>query len=72
MIVEYACVSKCGYYPDEPTHTVQDSFTLCESKFVRNGVSSSGLYMAVYDGHGEYGGECSRFCRDFVRSDGRR
>ena len=64
----YASVTKCGYYPDEPDHDLQDSYTIGESTFVIGEKEEKGLYLAVYAGHGEYGGECSRFCRDYVNN----
>lgn len=46
--------------------TTQDSYSFENSKFTVNGKETSGIFMGVYDGHGEFGGECSGFCKEYV------
>ena len=60
------CVKKDGYYPDEPGRTSQDSFLFCESSFTVNCKEESGIFAGVFDGHGEFGEECSSFCKEYV------
>ena len=36
------------------------------SVFTVNDKEESSIFMGVFDGHGDFGGECSEFCKDFV------
>lgn len=66
MDVEYASVTKYGYYPVEPLRTTQDAFSLLSTTARKDNRDTKGIYLGVYDGHGEYGGDCSGMCKDFV------
>ena len=50
----------------EPSRTTQDAFSLLPTTTRKNGKDTKGIYLGVYDGHGEYGGDCSGLCKDFV------
>lgn len=60
------CVTKRGYDPEELDKPCQDSYLFCESLFTINGKEEKGIFAGVFDGHGEYGKECSILCRDYV------
>ena len=66
MRAEYVCISKYGYYPSDVGRTTQDNFSLMNSAFTVNDKEESSIFMGVFDGHGDFGGECSEFCKDFV------
>lgn len=70
MDVEYASVTKYGYYPVEPLRTTQDAFSLLSTTARKDNRDTKGIYLGVYDGHGEYGGDCSGMCKDFVALNG--
>lgn len=59
MTVNYACVSQCGYYPNELTKPNQDSFDI-QAPFRNKNMAM----FSVFDGHGEFGDLCSQFARD--------
>lgn len=63
--IQFAYVSQRGYYPDDPDKLNQDAF-FCQTGFA--GDPEQALF-GVFDGHGEYGTECSGYCRDKVRAD---
>ena len=50
----------------EPFRTTQDAFSLLPTTVRKNNKDMKGIYLGVYDGHGEYGGDCSGLCKDFV------
>lgn len=60
--IRYAYVSQRGYYPDAPTKANQDSFGV-HTYF--GGDPEQNLF-GIYDGHGEFGTQCSQFSRDKV------
>lgn len=60
--ISYAVVSLRGLYPDSPAKRNQDAFNF---KIAINGDPEQ-HFFGVYDGHGEYGTECSTFARDQV------
>lgn len=59
VTIKYACVSQCGYYPNELTKPNQDSFDI-RAPFQQNDMAM----FSVFDGHGEFGDLCSQFARD--------
>lgn len=61
--IRYAYVSQRGYYPDAPSKANQDSF--CVHTYF--GGDPEQCFFGVFDGHGEYGTQCSQFARDKVR-----
>ena len=64
VTIKYAFVSQRGYYPDSPDKANQDS--LCVHTHF-GGDPEQGFF-GVFDGHGEYGTQCSQFSKDKVRS----
>lgn len=54
----YAC--QRGYYPNAPNKANQDSYLICENVL---GTSNCHLF-GVFDGHGEFGDQCSYFAAD--------
>lgn len=61
--IRYAFVSQRGYYPDAPHKANQDSF--CVHTYF--GGDAEQCLFGVFDGHGEYGTQCSQFAKDKVR-----
>eukprot|EP00523_Entomoneis_sp_CCMP467_P005683 CAMPEP_0168763060 /NCGR_PEP_ID=MMETSP0724-20121128/24165_1 /TAXON_ID=265536 /ORGANISM="Amphiprora sp., Strain CCMP467" /LENGTH=514 /DNA_ID=CAMNT_0008812245 /DNA_START=194 /DNA_END=1738 /DNA_ORIENTATION=+ len=59
VIVEYAHWTQRGYYPDDPHKENQDEFSVT-TKFAGR---DQDILLAVYDGHGKRGHECSRFAK---------
>eukprot|EP00239_Pterosperma_sp_CCMP1384_P005868 CAMPEP_0197853594 /NCGR_PEP_ID=MMETSP1438-20131217/23022_1 /TAXON_ID=1461541 /ORGANISM="Pterosperma sp., Strain CCMP1384" /LENGTH=1036 /DNA_ID=CAMNT_0043468065 /DNA_START=138 /DNA_END=3245 /DNA_ORIENTATION=+ len=55
--LEYAYVSQRGYYPDAMDKPNQDSFRVVE-RFTDD---ESCHFFGVFDGHGEFGTQCSQF-----------
>ena len=53
----------------ERDRTTQDSYSFMETKFDINGTEKSGIFMGVFDGHGDNGKECSLFCKEYVNDD---
>lgn len=65
----YSYLSQRGYYPDALDKANQDSFFI-HSPF---GTNPNDHFFGVFDGHGEYGTECSQFvkqrlCENLLRS----
>lgn len=60
--IRYAFVSQRGYYPDAPNKANQDSF--CVQTYF--GGDAEQCFFGVYDGHGEYGTQCSQFAKEKV------
>lgn len=65
----YSFLSQRGYYPDALDKANQDSFCI-HSPF---GTNPNDHFFGVFDGHGEYGAECSQFvkqklCENLLRS----
>ncbi|CAL0301200.1 unnamed protein product [Lupinus luteus] len=58
--LEYSVFTQRGYYPDSPDKENQDSF--CIRTQIRGNPNVH--FFGVYDGHGQYGSECSNFVRD--------
>lgn len=63
ITIRYAFVSQRGYYPDSPDKANQDS--LCVHTHF--GGDPEQVFFGVFDGHGEYGTQCSQFAKDKVR-----
>eukprot|EP00873_Tetraselmis_striata_P013623 jgi/Tetstr1/433887/TSEL_023067.t1 len=64
----YAYVTQRGYYPEAPDKTNQDSFCV----MTNFGGDLEQMFFGVFDGHGEFGTQCSQFARrkvpeNFVR-----
>lgn len=64
--IRYAYVTQRGYYPDAPDKANQDS--LCSHP--QFGGDMEQALFGVFDGHGEYGTQCSQFAREKVRAAG--
>lgn len=62
--LRYAYVSQRGYYPDAPNKANQDSFAV-HTYFA--GDPEQAIF-GIFDGHGEFGTQCSQFARDKVRT----
>lgn len=60
--VNYAFVSLRGLYPGAPDKPNQDS--LCVH--TQYGGDPEQAFFGIYDGHGEFGTECSQFAKDKV------
>lgn len=63
--VRYAYVTQRGYYPDAVDKANQDS--LCVHSMF--GGDPEQALFGVFDGHGEYGTQCSQFAKDKVGKD---
>lgn len=61
--IRYAYVSQRGYYPDSPDKANQDSF--CVHTYFNGDPEQH--FFGVFDGHGEFGTQCSQFAKDMVR-----
>jgi len=62
--VQIAYLSQRGYYPEDVDKNNQDAF-----KIIRDLDSKAGsLMVGVFDGHGEYGDDCSCFVRDNIEA----
>lgn len=64
ITLRYAYVSQRGYYPDSPDKANQDSY--CVHPFFAGDPEQ--LFFGVFDGHGEFGTQCSVFAKDKVRA----
>ncbi len=64
VTIRYAFVSQRGYYPGSPDKANQDS--LCVHTHF--GGDPEQVFVGVFDGHGEYGTQCSQFAKDKVRA----
>ena len=62
--IRYAFVTQRGYYPDAPDKANQDSLCM-HPQF---GGDMEQALFGVFDGHGEYGTQCSQFAREKVCS----
>lgn len=67
--LRYSFLSQRGYYPDALDKANQDSFCI-HTPF---GTSLDDHFFGVFDGHGEYGAQCSQFvkhklCENLLRS----
>lgn len=62
IYLNYAFVCQRGLYPDDPEKENQDAFKITPSF---DGMDAC-IMMAVFDGHGEYGDDCSGFARDNI------
>ncbi|KAJ1405657.1 hypothetical protein SESBI_25799, partial [Sesbania bispinosa] len=60
FILEYTFLTQRGYYPDSPDKENQDSF--CIRTQVQGNPSIH--FFGVYDGHGQFGSQCSNFVKD--------
>ncbi|XP_059434333.1 probable protein phosphatase 2C 35 [Corylus avellana] len=58
--LEYSVLTQRGYYPDSPDKENQDSF--CIRTQIQGNPSIH--FFGVFDGHGEFGTECSNFVKD--------
>ncbi|PPR87487.1 hypothetical protein GOBAR_AA33201 [Gossypium barbadense] len=67
--LKYSYLSQRGYYPDALDKANQDSFCI-HTPF---GTNPDDNFFGVFDGHGEFGAECSQFvkrklCENLLRS----
>ncbi|XP_057966934.1 protein phosphatase 2C and cyclic nucleotide-binding/kinase domain-containing protein isoform X2 [Malania oleifera] len=67
--LQYSYLSQRGYYPDALDKANQDSFCI-HTPF---GTNPDDHFFGVFDGHGEYGAQCSQFvkqklCENFLRN----
>ncbi|XP_052886767.1 protein phosphatase 2C and cyclic nucleotide-binding/kinase domain-containing protein-like isoform X1 [Gossypium arboreum] len=67
--LKYSYLSQRGYYPDALDKANQDSFCI-HTPF---GTNPDDHFFGVFDGHGEFGAECSQFvkrklCENLLRS----
>ncbi|XP_031094178.1 protein phosphatase 2C and cyclic nucleotide-binding/kinase domain-containing protein-like [Ipomoea triloba] len=60
--LRYSFLSQRGYYPDALDKANQDSFCI-HSPF---GTSPDDHFFGVFDGHGEFGAQCSQFVKNKV------
>lgn len=58
--LEYSVITQRGYYPDSPDKENQDSFCIRTQLQGNPNVH----FFGVFDGHGQYGTECSNFVKD--------
>ncbi|KAI4317699.1 hypothetical protein L6164_025549 [Bauhinia variegata] len=60
FILEYSVLTQRGYYPDSPDKENQDSY--CIKTQIQGNPSAH--FFGVYDGHGQFGSQCSNFVKD--------
>ncbi|XP_027332627.1 probable protein phosphatase 2C 35 isoform X2 [Abrus precatorius] len=60
FILEYTFLTQRGFYPDSPDKENQDS--LCISTQIQGNPNVH--FFGVYDGHGQFGSQCSNFVKD--------
>ncbi|KAK7363660.1 hypothetical protein VNO77_05810 [Canavalia gladiata] len=60
FILEYTFLTQRGYYPDSPDKENQDSFCICTQ--IQGNPSVH--FFGVYDGHGQFGSQCSNFVKN--------
>ncbi|KAE9599026.1 putative protein-serine/threonine phosphatase [Lupinus albus] len=60
ITLEYSVLTQRGYYPDSPDKANQDSF--CIRTQIQGNPNVH--FFGVYDGHGQFGSECSSFVKD--------
>ncbi|KAI4345526.1 hypothetical protein L6164_012640 [Bauhinia variegata] len=58
--LEYSVLTQRGYYPDSPDKENQDSY--CIKTQIQG--KPSVHFFGVYDGHGQFGSQCSNFVKD--------
>ncbi|OVA11391.1 Protein phosphatase 2C (PP2C)-like domain [Macleaya cordata] len=58
--LEYSVLTQRGYYPDSPDKENQDSF--CIRTQIQGNPNLH--FFGVFDGHGQFGTQCSNFVRD--------
>lgn len=58
--LEYSVLTQRGYYPEAPDKENQDSF--CIKTQVQGNPNVH--FFGVFDGHGQYGAQCSKFVKD--------
>ncbi|KAJ9182014.1 hypothetical protein P3X46_006051 [Hevea brasiliensis] len=58
--LQYSVLTQRGYYPDSPDKENQDSF--CIKTQIHGNPNIH--FFGVFDGHGQYGAECSNFVKD--------
>ena len=58
--LEYSVLTQRGYYPDSPDKENQDSF--CIRTQIQGNPNIH--FFGVFDGHGQFGTECSNFVKD--------
>ncbi|GKV39100.1 hypothetical protein SLEP1_g46915 [Rubroshorea leprosula] len=58
--LQYCFLTQRGYYPDDPDKGNQDSFCI-KTKLQGN---PNIHFFGVFDGHGQFGTECSNFAKD--------
>ncbi|KAK7245750.1 hypothetical protein RIF29_40599 [Crotalaria pallida] len=58
--LEYSVLTQRGYYPDSPDKENQDSY--CIRTQIQGNPNVH--FFGVYDGHGQFGSECSNFVKD--------
>lgn len=59
VLAQYAYWSQRGYYPDDPFKANQDDFGVIASFAGRE----KDCWLAVYDGHGKRGQDCSAYAK---------
>ena len=62
ILLRYNHVCQRGLYPDDPNKENQDAFKIVPDFDDDKGV----IMLGVFDGHGEYGDDCSAFVRDNI------
>ena len=60
FVLEYSVLTQSGYYPDSPDKENQDKF--CIKTQIQGNPNIH--FFGVYDGHGQFGSECSNFVKD--------
>lgn len=63
--LRYAYLSQRGHYPDDLEKANQDCFKIVE----HFNDQPDQMLLGVFDGHGEYGDDCSRFVRDEIKGE---
>ena len=58
--LEYSVLSQRGYYPDSPDKENQDSFIIRTQIHGNPNVH----FFGVFDGHGQFGAQCSNFVKE--------
>jgi serine/threonine protein phosphatase PrpC len=66
ITLSYAYLCQRGYYPEDPDKLNQDSYIALEG--FGNGLFGKSLLLGVFDGHGEYGDNCSQFVAERIAS----
>ena len=62
ITMTYSYICQRGLYPDDPDKDNQDAFKITPDF----GGKPNSILMGVFDGHGEYGDDCSGFVRDNI------